>query len=78
MVEHVCSECRAQVAEAASRCENCGYNPAGGYNRKKWLWGIPGVILTFSVIGIPLGVPMLWIARRNRKKAESATVGVPA
>jgi hypothetical protein len=43
-----------------------------------WLWGIPGAILAFSVIGIPLAVPMLWIARKNRKKAENATVGVPA
>jgi heme/copper-type cytochrome/quinol oxidase subunit 2 len=78
MAEYACSECREAVSDTASKCPHCGYTPAKGHKRKMWLWGIPGVMLTFSVVGIPLGVPMLWIARRNRKKAEKATPAVPA
>ena len=74
----VCSKCREPLPESSSRCGNCGYAPAKEYNRKKWLYGVVGFVLTVSVIGVPIGLPLLWFGYRNRKKAEKATPVVSA
>lgn len=38
------------------------------YDIGRFLWGIPGTLLVLSVIGTPLGVPMLLRARRYQNR----------
>lgn len=44
------------------------------HNRNRFLWGIPGTLLTLSVVGAPVGLPMVWKAYEHRKAHERAVV----
>ena len=65
----VCRRCQEAVAEGADRCPHCNYD-TNGHSRSRWVWGIPGFILTMSVIGAPIGIPMLYKAYKHRKRYE--------
>ena len=43
--------------------------------RARFLWGIPGTILTLSLIGAPLGLPMIWKASRAQQRLDARTPG---
>ena len=74
----VCSECRESVAEDASVCPHCGYNPSKKYRksaRNRW---ILAALLFASVIGTPIALYVAWKAWKQNKRAKTATPAVPA
>ena len=78
MTELVCSECREPVKEDAKSCPHCGYSPG---SEGKWGRGVAqiiGLILTLTVIGAIIGIPIQYLAYKSSKRARNATVGVPA
>lgn len=76
MTELVCERCRESVADAAKNCPHCGYNPiAEAKQSVKWTGRI-GALLCLTVIGVPLGIPMVFSAKRTVRKAKKRGVGV--
>jgi uncharacterized paraquat-inducible protein A len=68
-----CAECRESLAEDADRCPNCGYHPhAELRNKAKWN-AIIGTVLSITVIGLVIGVPMVLYAWYLLYKAHNAT-----
>lgn len=71
MAEYSCKRCGGEVAESASRCRHCGYDTAS-HNKYRWMWGLLGLPLMLSVIGIPIGLICAWKARKHRKALKSS------
>lgn len=69
-----CRKCNGDVSPDASRCKHCGYDTSS-HSKWRWVWGIPGLILTMSIIGAPIGLPMLWNAYKHRKAYEGGVGG---
>lgn len=70
-----CRNCGTPVPPTSTTCLECGYD-VEAHNRWRIIWGIPGTLLTISIILAPLGLPMLWKAYRHRLAAEG-TVTAP-
>jgi len=66
-----CRRCGGAVRPTATRCQHCGYD-VRSHSKWRWVWGLPGTVLTVSIVGAPLGLPMLWKAYRHRKAAEGS------
>lgn len=67
-----CLKCRSEIDTEASRCPECGYEPSARKARgRKWMIGLGG-ILTATVIGSVIGIPMIligwWAGRRAAKR----------
>ena len=45
---------------------------------QRFLWGIPGTVLTLSVIGAPIGIPMLFRAHAHQRRLGDASGGTRA
>ena len=69
-----CKKCGGEVETDVSRCRHCGYDTAS-HSKYRWLWGIPGFVLTMSLVGSPIGIPMLWKAYKHRKAYEGSVAG---
>jgi hypothetical protein len=71
-----CQKCQTDINTDAEVCPSCGFDPQsdGRLMRKVFLVG--GILLTASLIGAPIGIPMLltyYIAVRNvREKRPTA------
>jgi len=71
-----CERCGRSVSTDAITCPECGYSPldSGAIGRKLFL--IVGVILTGTLVGAPLGLPMIIAARYIEKsKRERGPTG---
>ena len=64
-----CRRCDAPASASATACPDCGYD-VDDHDRPRVLLGFLGTALTLSVVGAPLGVPMLWRAYRHRRLAR--------
>lgn len=64
-----CKRCGQEVQADARRCSNCGYD-VNSHSKWRWIWGLPGAVLTVSIIGSPIGLPMLWKAYKHRKSYQ--------
>lgn len=64
-----CRKCESSVTPTATVCPTCGYDVTS-HHRWKLIWGIPGMVMSLSVVFTPLGLPMLWKAYRHRLAAE--------
>lgn len=74
--EHpVCIECQESVPVTAQTCPYCGYD-VGRHNRRRLYFGFVGTLLTLTVVLSPLGLPLLWVAHRDRKRTQGAAIGV--
>lgn len=64
-----CRKCGMSVLPTATTCPECGYRVAD-HDRWRIIWGIPGMILTLTIVLAPLGLPMIWKAYQHRLAAE--------
>jgi predicted nucleic acid-binding Zn ribbon protein len=69
MSDATCVRCGGAVPSGAQSCQHCGYD-ATSHSKYRWFWGLLGLLFMLSIIGIPLGVPMLWKAYKHRKAYE--------
>jgi hypothetical protein len=73
---HICERCHEEVQPAADRCPHCGYEAARDGYWAAVIVQVIGLVLTLSVIGAPLGLPLQYWSYRKLKRLRSATVGV--
>lgn len=66
-----CRRCGAPASTGATACPECGYD-VERHDRPRLLLGAIGTALTLSVVGAPLGVPLLWRAYRHRRLARGS------
>lgn len=64
-----CRKCGMSVLPTSTTCPECGYEVTA-HDRWRFIWGIPGIILTLTIVLAPLGLPMLWKAYEHRLAAE--------
>ena len=64
-----CLHCGADVPETAAACPACDYDLAH-HDRSRLLLGGLGMALSLTGVLAPLGLPVLWLARRHRMAAE--------
>lgn len=64
-----CLECGADVPEPTSTCPACGYD-VGRHDRPRLVLGTLGMALSLTVVLAPVGLPLLWRARRHRLAAD--------
>lgn len=67
----MCRRCRSEIAAAATRCPECGYEPAGEGSAGRTLLLVVGALLTVTVVGAIVGVPMMLYAFYARSKARA-------
>lgn len=67
-----CLDCGDAVPVEATSCPRCGY-AVGDHDRRRLLYGGVGMALCLSGVLAPVGLPLLWQARRERF-AATATV----
>lgn len=70
-----CQDCDTEVPATARTCPSCGYDVTD-HDRWRFLWGVPGTLLTLSLVLAPIGLPMIMKARQHRLAAEG-TVTAP-
>jgi hypothetical protein len=70
MSQYVCKECREGIEPDASACPHCGFRPVGGRNIIGVVCIILGGLLTLTLVGAIVGLPMMllgfWLNRTNR------------
>lgn len=66
-----CLDCGAEAPVEATTCPHCGYDVAR-HDRRRLLLGGLGTALSLSVVLAPVGLPLLWLARRERVAAEGS------
>lgn len=76
MSEFVCSQCRGKIAETATTCPHCHYNPGAKHARWRKIDGGVAALLILSIVGSPLGLWLLWRARKHAKKSKTARPAV--
>lgn len=54
-----CQQCQREIPHTASVCPECGYDPQANGRLIRKIFLVGGVLLTLSIIGAPLGIPML-------------------
>lgn len=64
-----CRKCGRSVPPTSTACPECGYDVAA-HDRWRFTWGIPGTIITLTIVLAPIGLPMLWKAYQHRLAAE--------
>jgi hypothetical protein len=57
-----CEKCKSKIRTDAELCPECGYDPQKNGRLMRKVFFIVGLLLTASVIGSPVGIPMLVIA----------------
>lgn len=74
----ICRECREEVAPEASRCPHCNYEATRDGYWTAVVVQIIGLLLTVTVIGAIVGLPLQWWSYKQMQAARNATVGVDA
>ena len=73
----VCEQCRETIDPNADVCPHCSYAPGESHRKAGGRRAIVAGLLIISIVGSPLGVWLLWKARKHDKKAEDASPAVP-
>jgi hypothetical protein len=69
-----CLDCGDAVPVEATTCPNCGYD-VDDHDRQRVLLGGLGMALSLSVVLAPIGLPLVWQARRHRLAAAGSVTG---
>jgi hypothetical protein len=72
-----CEQCRTEIDIDAATCPQCGFDPQANGRLMRKVFLVGGFFLTLSIIGAPLGIPMLllwYVADRQVKKQQPAAV----
>lgn len=70
-----CRNCGHRVPVTASRCRFCGYDADPEWNeRARAVWGIRGLAAVLSIIGIPIGLLLLWKAYQHHRTGTGRVV----
>ena len=69
-----CRRCHEPVVTGASTCPHCGHS-VEVHDRRRLAFGTLGSILTLSVVGAPIGIPLLWLAIRHRRRYDEGVAG---
>lgn len=73
-----CSECMEPVESDATTCSNCGFSPANeGALARRLCSGI-GYLLTATIVGAPVGIPMILLSYLVGKSKENQTPANPS
>jgi len=74
MAEYVCEKCREPIAsEDVQICPECGFDAAAEhrtYAKRRARWGI---FLSLTIVGLPLGLWLIYGSSKARKRADAAT-----
>jgi uncharacterized membrane protein len=71
MSQFVCGDCREEIAAEASTCPYCGHKGQTGSGIVAVCAVLFGGILTMTIIGAVVGIPMvLWGLRGLKKQGE--------
>lgn len=72
-----CEKCTTEISTDAEICPSCGYEPASSSRTVRKVFLVVGWFLTISIIGSPIGIPMLllyYIADRRVEGERPASV----
>lgn len=77
MAEHElgpCENCNGEVPVSAVQCTHCGYHIPEGSRVTDLLHLIAGNLLTITVIGAIVGLPLMWRALQRMEKRSKRTI----
>ncbi len=66
-----CGKCVSEISVEADRCPECGYEPRTDNKLGQTILLIIGVILTLTVVGAIIGLPLIYFSLKARKYAET-------
>jgi len=69
-----CSECQTEVEPEAKTCPHCGYAPQEKHKTMSKVYFIVGILLTLSIVGSPIGIPLMYLGYHFDKKRQKKTV----
>ena len=69
--EQPCRRCQTAIPVDARRCPQCGYEPASEGSAGRTVLLVLGALLTLSVVGAVLGIPLMAYAFYARRKAQA-------
>lgn len=66
-----CLKCHSEISVKAEKCPECEYEPRseGYYSRLFFLIG--GLLLTGTIVGAVVGLPMIYIGYKGQKRSEN-------
>jgi predicted amidophosphoribosyltransferase len=76
MADFVCAECREEIDREATTCPHCGHEGAevsAAYGVAQFL---VGGVLTATIIGAIIGIPLMRRGMRRAKRAGESSPGV--
>jgi hypothetical protein len=68
-----CGKCASEIPVEAERCPERGYEPKTENKTGQTVLMIIGFILTATVIGAIIGVPLIYFSYKARKYAKTQT-----
>lgn len=76
MSQYVCEECRAEISADASTCPHCGHDGRTSSGIVAVCAVLFGGVLTMTIIGAVVGVPMILWGMRGLKQQGEQTPAV--
>jgi len=76
MADYVCEQCREEIDEMAEVCPHCGHEGGQARTTLAALLIIVGLLLTATMIGSIVGIPMVYIGYRIGKKGNNISPGI--
>lgn len=73
---HVCEECRAEIDPEASTCPHCGHEGAEASKAPAVFGFLIGGVLTMTVLGAIVGLPIIWWSLRKYRAAEDVSPSI--
>lgn len=65
-----CLKCQNEIGEGAVVCPECGYEPRSEGKVLRQLFYVIGGILTATLVGAVIGIPMIGLAYYSGKQVE--------
>jgi hypothetical protein len=76
MSRYVCEDCREEIDREASTCPHCGHDGTTPSGMFRIVAIIVGGLLTMTLIGAIIGLPMMWWGWRGIRKQGARSPGV--
>ena len=73
---YVCEECREEISPEASTCPHCGHEGAEASKALAVFGFLIGGVLTVTILGAIIGLPILWWSLRKYSAAEDASPAI--